>query len=171
MLFGKEITLTFTSVEWAGWSPSGHYKPWRFVGSFWAVSVEFSEWRETGRPIPSTPHLFHKVRALGHRNIWILRTGFVWMCVLMFLVMCLHEESLSPILDSVCSKCLPRVCFLLRKRIPQKSNENTSLNKIRNIKMLIQGKIEQLWKCYIYFSYSIILVSYPFSSCLFSCPA
>lgn len=91
------------------------------------------------------------------------------MCVPLSLVMCLQKESLTTIWDSVYRKCLPRVCFLLSKWIPQKSNEKNCLNKRRNIKMLIQGKIEQLWKSYFYFSYSILLVSYHFSSCLFCC--
>lgn len=31
---GKEITLTLASIKQAGWSPSGHYKPLRLMGSF-----------------------------------------------------------------------------------------------------------------------------------------
>lgn len=31
---GKEIPLTLASIKQAGWSPSGHYKPLRFLGSF-----------------------------------------------------------------------------------------------------------------------------------------
>lgn len=34
MVSGKEITLTLASIKRAGWSPSGHYKPLRLVGSF-----------------------------------------------------------------------------------------------------------------------------------------
>lgn len=81
------------------------------------------------------------------------------MCVPLSLVMCLQKESLTTIWDSVYRKCLPRVCFLLSKWIPQKSNEKNCLNKRRNIKMLIQGKIEQLWKLFLFFlfhSFSII---------------
>lgn len=31
---GKEIPLTLASIKQAGWSPSGYYKPLRFLESF-----------------------------------------------------------------------------------------------------------------------------------------